>query len=213
MKNLYLLSFSALLLMFVANAYAQDNLESNRMKFDVKTLKFGVRTGCNVDVMEGITTVDDGYSIQASEGLGWQVGGSAYYDVLKHVGLVPNDYFGVETNLLFSNRQYSVGNNTNSLYYLEAPIMSTYVMPVYKKLNLTFQAGPYFGLGLADNGSAFTKHIRRFNCGITVGGGFNIGQFFIGAFNNWGVFNLARNASNRYNQRMNSGNLVLGWSF
>jgi hypothetical protein len=195
-----------LLLPLSGATYAQDGVEDRRFQF-------GVRAGSTVNSLQAITTRDDGSVTESFDGVGWQVGGSAYFNILETAGITLKDQLGVETNLLFSDRMYYVGDNLNSLYYVEAPVMATYAMPLTKKLNLKFQMGPYFGVGLAGSNNAFTERFRRFNFGLTGGISLEFGHFFAGTFYNFGMFNIAKNAPSKYRQVLSSSNLVIGWNF
>jgi hypothetical protein len=195
-----------LLLALASSTYAQDNTESRK-------LQFGVRTGLTTNSLQTIVARDDGKNIATSEGIGWQVGGSAYFNILEATGCYSKDKLGVEANLLVSDRMYGIGNNSYSLYYLELPVMATYTIPLTKKLNWRFQLGPSFGLGLAGENAAFTENLRRFNFGLTGGLNLAIGRFFIGTYYNFGMFNIAKHAPKDVRQVLRSTDLVIGWNF
>jgi hypothetical protein len=178
-----------------------------------RKLQFGIRAGGIVNSLQAVTNRDDGSTTVSYDGVGWQVGGSAYYNILETAGISLKDQVGVEANLFFSDRAYWVGDNLNSLYYVETPVMLTYAMPLTKKMSTKFQLGPNFGVGLAGNNRAFTKDFRRFNFGLMGGLSMEFGHFFAGAFYNWGTFNIARNAPKHYRQVLSSSNLVVGWNF
>jgi hypothetical protein len=197
---------SLLLFALVSSAYAQDSAINNK-------LQFGVRIGCAVNSLQLIATRDDGRDIISSEGVGWQVGGSAYYNIRNVPVISGQDYWGIETSLFLSNRMYRTGDNLNSLYYMELPVTVAYVMPLTHKLKSRLQLGPYFGVGLAGSNGAFTENLRRFNFGLTGGISMDIGHFFVGTSYNFGMFNIARNSPNRYRQVIHSANLVVGWNF
>ncbi|MDR0687794.1 MAG: PorT family protein [Prevotellaceae bacterium] len=207
---------SAMLLMHVALcAYAQSEAEGKAVKFDLKAVTFGVRTGCAVNAMQSITVRDDGSDTKTFEGVGWQVGGSAYYNIQTMAGISPQDHWGIETSLLFSNRMYYTGSYLNSLYYAELPVTLVYAygIPFTKKLNIKWQLGPYFGVGLAGSNRAFANSIRRFNFGLTGGLGMEFGRFFVGSSYSYGALNVARNTSSKHTQRLNSSDLTIGWNF
>jgi hypothetical protein len=201
-KNLSILLFLAL----AGSAYAQNESEMGK-------LQFGVRAGCAVNTIQLIATRDDGRDIISFDGVGWQVGGSAYYNIRNVQGISGQDYWGVEASLFLSNRMYFTGDILNSLYYMELPVTVAYIMPLTGKLKSRLQLGPYVGLGLAGSNSAFTENLRRFNFGLTGGIGMDVGRFFVGASYNFGMFNVARNLPSRLRQVINSANLVVGWNF
>jgi hypothetical protein len=187
--------------------YAQENTGKSR-------LRFGVRAGLTETFLQDITTRDDGRIIESFEGSGWQVGGSVYFpDTI--VGYCLNEPLGTEVGLFFSERRYCVGDTSNSLYYVEIPLMLSYAKPIFgaKKVRLAFQLGSYVGVGLAGDGKAFTDHLRRFNFGLRGGLGMEFGRFFVGTSYSYGVFNVARNAPRKHTQRLSSADLTIGWNF
>jgi hypothetical protein len=196
----------SLLLALAGSASAQDNTESRRFQF-------GIRAGSSVNSLQVVTNRTDGSITETLEGVGWQLGGSAYFNIREGAGITLKDRVGVEANLFFSDRMYWSGDNLNSLYYTEIPVMLTYIMPLTQKLNCKFQLGPNFGVGLTGNNNAFAKNFRRFNFGLTGGLSMDIGKFFAGAFYNMGAFNIAKNAPKGSRQVLSSSNLVIGWNF
>lgn len=186
--------------------YAQSEVESRKFQF-------GIRAGGIVSSLQAVTNRDDGSITESFDGVGWQLGGSAYFNIRETAGISLKDQVGIEANLFFSDRSYWVGDNLNSLYYVETPVMLAYTMPLTKKLSSKLQLGPNFGVGLADNNRAFTERFRRFNFGLMSGLSMEFGHFFAGAFYNLGMFNIARNAPKHSRQVLSSSNLVVGWNF
>ena len=70
-KVIFLLS----LLPLAGATYAQSEVASRK-------LQFGIRAGWMTNSLQDITSRDDGSTTVSYDGLGWQVGGSAYYNIL-----------------------------------------------------------------------------------------------------------------------------------
>lgn len=194
------------LLPLAGAASAQSEVESRR-------LQFGVRAGCTVNSLQASMTRDNASLTASVDGVGWQVGGSAYLNIREATGITRNDRLGVEASLFFSDRMYWLGDNLNSLYYLELPVMAAYALPLTPKLSFNMYLGPYVGLGLTESSNAFLENPRRFNFGLTGGLGMNFGRFFAGAFYRFGMVNIVRNLPDGYRQVLRTSDLVVGWNF
>ncbi|MDR0414437.1 MAG: PorT family protein [Prevotellaceae bacterium] len=193
---------AAMLVALTAGAVcAQDGVEKSK-------LQFGVRAGYSVNGMQQ----DDGRDVQTFEGVGWQVGGSAGYNLGEFSGVSSQIHIGVEAGLLFSNRMYFVDNDLNSLYSVEIPIVTAYTEQFAPPLFFKWQLGPRFRFGLAGSHEVFNK-FRHINFGLTTGVGMGIGRFFLGTSYNIDLFNIAQNAPSWHTQRMISTDLTLGWNF
>lgn len=200
------IAFLLLLLPLAGAAHAQGEVESRRWQF-------GVRAGCTVNSLQTSMTYDNASITVSVEGVGWQVGGSAYLNIKEIKGVTRKDQLGVEANLFFSDRMFRTGDVLHSLYYLELPVMVAYAMPITPKISFKVHMGPYLSLSLADINNALIENSRRINFGLTGGLGMDFGRFFAGAFYRLGLSNVARNIPDGYRQVLRSTDLVVGWSF
>jgi len=79
--------------------------------------------------------------------------------------------------------QYCVESTSLSQYYAELPLMVS-----FKYWAISISAGPYIGLG-------GDKAYDAFDLGVSLGGGFDIWDFYIGAFYDNGLYNISKKSS------------------
>lgn len=127
--------------------------------------------------------------------------------------------WGFRTGLTFESLGANVdyGDVLNDLdtrmnmLYFEIPLMATATIDTGSALGITFNAGPYIGIGLGgktrtsydDDGVSYTQKsdvfgdngFRRFDLGLGFGVNFDIDRFFFGVDTRFGLTSLHANTS------------------
>jgi hypothetical protein len=117
------------------------------------------------------STISTDYGDELSGSAGLEIGPVLYYSV--------KDNFYINTGAMFSVKNFSDGDESLNLYYIEVPVYAGYAFPI-GGLDFYAQAGPYAGFKVAekvpwDGGSG----VNAFNAGLGLVGGVNIKRFKI----------------------------------
>jgi len=132
---------------------------------------------------------------------------------------------------------YGYGNYTYSdmdiykLYYIELPVMFSLKIPAGNMLSLSLNAGPYFALGLSGKTNtvsyvegidteiakkfnrAFSKNnLRRFDSGLSIGGGIEFESIYVGTSYEFGFLDIAR-SSNSNKAKNDVVSITVGYDF
>lgn len=98
---------------------------------------------------------------------------------------IPLTSFYLESGLMFSAKGTDYNNTTIAAHYLQVPVLVGYKIGLLPALRLKLFAGPYFAHGIAGNttvSGSRTKTfsdtgLKRFDSGITLGGGLEFLMF------------------------------------
>jgi hypothetical protein len=112
------------------------------------------------------------YSGSYNSAIGFQ-GGFAFDFALAEA-------FHLQPGIMFIKKGAEYGGYSLAQYYAEFPLLVS-----LKLWALRINAGPYFSFG---GGKAYAD----FDLGLSFGGGFDIGMFYIGAFYDYGLADISR---------------------
>lgn len=138
-----------------------------------------------------------------------------------HIGAIVdmpfNEFLSFESGLLFTTKgykyEYKEGFNLKvKLHYLDIPLTLKASRDLWKGFKIFGTAGPYVGIGLSgkakgtiegvsyeDNitwGSSDEDDLKRFEWGLTFGGGVEINSIIIGISYDLGLSNISANQDN-----------------
>lgn len=102
--------------------------------------------------------------------------------------IIRSNLIHLQPGLMFIKRGAEYGNSrdgkhTLAQYYVELPLLAS-----FKFWAISISAGPYFSLG-------GDKAYGVFDLGASLGGGFDIWDFYIGAFYDNGLYNISKKSS------------------
>jgi len=145
------------------------------------TFSFGIRAGVN---FSHLYETYGGRSGSYDDALGFQ--GGIVFDIAL------SDWFYVQPGIMFIKKgaRYD-GDYSLASYYVETALLSS-----FKLWAVRLNAGPYFSFG----GSKF---YGDFDIGLSFGGGFDIGSFYIGSFYDYGLQDISRRGyTSTYNRTL-----------
>ncbi|MDR2554437.1 MAG: PorT family protein [Fibromonadaceae bacterium] len=166
---------------------------------DKSSVSFGIRVGANFSHTYGEYDV---YSRR-----GWQRGDGNYGDVLGlQAGFVVDfpvsNWFHIQPGLMYIQRGTEDAGGSTTAHYIQLPLLLS-----FKLSALRLNAGPYFDFFLAENG---TLNYGSNDFGLSTGIGFDIGMFYIGAFHDYGFFNILKGGYYGYIADYKAYNRTLG---
>jgi len=140
-------------------------------KNDKRAFSLGIRTGIN---FSHLYETYNGKSGSHHFAEGFQ--GEIVFDIAM------NDWFYMQPGIMFikkganfNNREYEL-----ALYYFELPLLASFKLWVFR-----LNAGPYFSFG---GNNAY----GNLDMGLNLGGGFDIGSFYIGTFYDYGLQDISK---------------------
>lgn len=163
MKKLNFLLFTILLLCFAVAANAQ--------------FRFGVKGAINFNDYKT-------KSISLDNRTGWQAGIMARF-TLPIVGI------GVQPEALYTYKSTKVEGETAHTSYLQVPINATWSFGI-GNLGAFINAGPYFSYAI-DLDKKLKDAAEKFDWGLGIGAGLDIGKIHAGVRYDWGLQNIAKN--------------------
>ncbi|MDR2579982.1 MAG: PorT family protein [Fibromonadaceae bacterium] len=174
-------------------------------KKDKSAVSFGLRAGLNVSHL--YATYDDGCRNASGsyENIGgWQLG------LVLDIAL--SDWFYIQPGLMYITKGVK-DNHTSHSHTYDYSLTARYLeIPFLLSLKLSalrVNAGPYLGMHLGGDDSFFGSVVSVFGSdfGISMGSGFDIGMFYIGAFYNVGLTSMGNRRHYDYYNR------TLGFNF
>lgn len=177
---------------------------------------FGIRAGIN---FANLSFKEDGYSYSTDSRTTFHVG------VIADIPLMQSLY--VQTGLFLQNKgakEEGDGYKTTlKPMYLQIPVLASYRYDFSDALQLQVNVGPYFAYGIGgkwkeeEDGESyevdfFDDGIKRFDCGLQVGGGLTFAQhYYLGVAYEFGFTNIADESE----MKIKNNNLMisLGYNF
>jgi len=150
-------------------------------KKDKSAFSLGIRTGIN---FSHLYETYGGKSGSYDDALGWQ--GGIVFDIAL------SDWFYMQPGIMFIKKgaEYD-GDYSLASYYVEPALLVSFKLWV-----LRLNAGPYCSFG----GS---NVYGNWDMGLSFGGGFDIGSFYIGTFYDYGLQDISRKGYiNTYNRTL-----------
>lgn len=181
MKKLNILLFAIFLACFTITANAQ--------------IRFGVKGAVNFnDYKTKSVTLDNR--------TGWQVGVMARFK-LPIVGI------GIQPEALYTYRSTKYEGSSAHTSYLQVPLNAIWTFGI-GNLNAFLNAGPYFSYAIDLNRKA-KDAIDKFDWGLGLGAGLDIGKIHAGVRYDWGLQNIAKN--DNYNIKNKAFSIFAGFFF
>lgn len=179
-------------------------------------VQFGIRAGLN---LANISFKEDGYSYSPKSNTTFHVG------VIADIPLMQSLY--VQTGLFLQNKgakEEGEGYKTTlTPMYLQIPVLASYRYDFSDALQLQVNVGPYFAYGIGgkwkeeEDGESyevdfFDDGIKRFDCGLQVGGGLTFAQhYYLGVAYEFGFINIADESDLKV--KNNNIMISLGYNF
>lgn len=179
-------------------------------------VQFGIRAGLS---LSNYTFSEDGSSYSPESRTTFHVG------VIADIPLMQSLY--IQTGLFLENKgakEEDEGYTTKTTpMYLQIPVLASYRYDFSDALQLQFNVGPYFAYGISgkwkEEGHGvdeeidfFDDGIKRFDCGLQIGGGLTFAKhYYLGVAYEFGFTNIADDSD----MKMKNNNLMfsLGYNF
>lgn len=179
-------------------------------------VQFGIRAGLN---LANLSFKEDDYSYSPKSNTTFHVG------VIADIPLMQSLY--VQTGLFLQNKgakEEGEGYKTTlTPMYLQIPVLASYRYDFSDALQLQVNIGPYFAYGIGgkwkeeEDGESyevdfFDDRIKRFDCGLQVGGGLTFAQhYYLGVAYEFGFTNIADESDLKV--KNNNIMISLGYNF
>jgi hypothetical protein len=125
--------------------------------------------GGRVGVCYSTISAEGGASVSGNAGL--EIGPVLYYSLKNNIY--------INSGAMFSVKNFSEGDESINLYYIEVPLYVGYAFPI-GGLDFYAQAGPYAGFKIAESVPwDGDSGVNAFNAGLGIVGGINIKKFKI----------------------------------
>lgn len=128
-------------------------------------------------------------------------------------------YLYLQPGLMLTTKGGKEGNSRLWLGYFELPVLLSLGLPINNEVNVRFNAGPTIAMGTVSvksqnylNGiNLFAEDygLRRFNAGLIIGGGVELGHLYLGLFYEFGLYNISHDGD----LKTNSLAFALGHNF
>lgn len=190
--------------------------------------KIGVRAGYNLT--NTIAISPEGHTSESKSAANFGI--VTDFRFSKNFVLRPGLYYSMKG---YKIEGWEVKTLQYNLNYLEMPLLAVFQIPLNDKINIEFQTGLYFAYGV--NGESEFERLdfsssdiinrtiiekqptfkdnnlefERFDCGINVGFGLNIHNFYIGISDEVGLKNIT--PTHYYKYHHNCFSVNLGYNF
>lgn len=181
MKRINVLLLATLLSCFAINANAQ--------------IKFGAKAALNFNNYK-----TENLSLKNSTG--WQAGVMARFK-LPIVGL------GVQPEVLYTHKSSKINDESTRTSYLQIPLNVLYTIGL-SKAEVFVTAGPSFSYAV-DFKKGGSDTFDKFDWGLGIGAGLDIGKIHAGVRYDWGMQNVAKNDG--VNVKNNAFSIFAGFFF
>jgi len=155
-------------------------------KEEKSSVSFGIRAGINRSHTYEEHEDKDGYRTNSGI-LGMQAGFVVDFAV--------NDWLHIQPGLIYIQKGMSMdwgwGDDKVTAHYLELPLLLSFKFSV-----LRLNVGPYLGCHMGRHSDIFAN--GALDLGVSTGIGFDIGMFYIGAFYDYGFFDVSNRRSDYY---------------
>ncbi len=140
-------------------------------------VRLGIKGGVNFN---NFSTSD---ALTFDNATSWQVGLMARFKL-------PIIQLGVQPELLYTVKNTKIGDEDADAGYLQVPLNAIWTFQL-GKLGPFIMAGPYFSYAL-DFSGPMEDYVERFDWGLGVGAGVDIGKFELGLRYDWGMQDVSK---------------------